>query len=396
MRLAFVSREFPPSPRAGGIGTYTSKTARALSEAGHEVHVISEAGPGDPDVSRVGDLTVHRLPDPGARPRELRVLRRAAAVAAALRRLGPFDLVQACEWDGEAALYARRPAAPLITRLATPHHVVEAINREGAQPWRSALISAMERSQTVRSARVICPSRCLAEWVARDWGLDVDRIAIVPTGIEPPRVAEDAPPPAAELRGADYILYFGRLEGRKGVTVWVDALPAVLAANPTARAVFAGDEAAGAARPIAEVARERCGGDASRLLFLPHQPHPALFALIARARFVVLPSRWESMANACLEAIVLGKPVLSTIGSGFAEVIRDGVEGLLVPPADPQALAVAANRLLGDRALTDRLGRAARVRAAEYDLRRMAGRLMEVHQEVHSSTRAPAPERISV
>src|SRR5256884_6130056 len=86
VRIALVSREFPPTRQAGGIATYTEKTARALAAAGHDVEVITEAHPEAPSDEMHGSLRVRRLPDPGARPRELKVLRRAVDVAAALRR----------------------------------------------------------------------------------------------------------------------------------------------------------------------------------------------------------------------------------------------------------------------------------------------------------------------
>jgi glycosyltransferase involved in cell wall biosynthesis len=393
MRIALVSREFPPTRQAGGIATYTAKTASALALAGHEVHVVSEAHPGAPaDQVLEGGVRVHRLPERRARPRELKALVRAWDVDRALRRLGPLDLVQCCEWEGEAAVYALRPSAPLITRLATPRHVVERLNdTPTGERRRSAVTRRLERLQTRRSARVICPSRSLAEVVARDWGLDVDAITIVPTGIRPPRVAPGAALPVEGLEGAPYVLYFGRLEVRKGVQDLLDALPAVLARHRSARVVLAGDDlGVGDGRSFAEYGRALAGADADRLVFLDRLPQAALFPLIAGAAVVTLPSRWESLANACLEAMALGRPVVSTTGSGFAEVIRDGVDGLLVPPRHPAALGAALDRLLADRALAERLGAAALERAREYDLGRMAARLLAVHEEVAGGARRGA------
>ncbi|MBO0838280.1 MAG: glycosyltransferase, partial [Actinobacteria bacterium] len=207
LRIALVSREFPPTRQAGGIATYTAKAARALAEAGNEVHVLSEAHPGAPVGTLVHGVTVHRLPDPDARPREVKVLRRAWDVDRALRRLGPFDLVQCCEWEGEAALFALHATAPLVTRLATPRHVVEEINETSRRERRrSAMVRRLERLQTVHSTRVICPSRALSERVAKDWGLSAGAIEIVPTGISRPTVDPAAPLPEAGLEGREYVL----------------------------------------------------------------------------------------------------------------------------------------------------------------------------------------------
>jgi glycosyltransferase involved in cell wall biosynthesis len=80
--------------------------------------------------------------------------------------------------------------------------------------------------------------------------------------------------------------------------------------------------------------------------------------------------------------MAMGRPVVSTTGSGFAEVIRDGVDGLLVDPADPAALGAAIHRVLTEPGLAERLAAAARRRAREFDLARMVQRLTDVHEEV--------------
>jgi glycosyltransferase involved in cell wall biosynthesis len=395
VRLALVSREFPPTRQAGGIATYTQKTARALARFGHEVHVFTEAHRAAPfDEVRDG-VAVHRMPDPGVRPREARVIRRAIDVARALRRHGPFDVVQACEWEGEGAFYARFPQAPLITRLATPRYIVEALNRtQGWNRRRSTVVRGLERWQTTHSAAVISPSSSLADVVARDWGLARNRVGIVPTGIELPLSAEGELPSGV---GRDpYLLYFGRLEVRKGVQAWIDALPAVLAQHPNLTAVFAGDDLEIDGEPFSDYGRRRCGDMAGRLRFLPRLPQSSLFPLIRNARLVVLPSRWESLANACLEAMALGRPVVATHGSGFAELIEDGVSGWLVAPDDSVALAEAVNRALSDSTRLDAVAEAARKRAEDFSLERMVARLLDTYREVVATRKRRVSEASAV
>lgn len=74
----------------------------------------------------------------------------------------------------------------------------------------------------------------------------------------------------------------------------------------------------------------------------------------------VLPSLWEGLPYALVEAAAAGRPIVATAIDGVLEVVRDGETGLLVPPANPEALSAAVLRLLGDPALAGRLGRAAR------------------------------------
>ena len=385
MRIALVSREYPPTRQASGIATYTWKTSRAMAAAGHDVHVIAEAHAGAPVNELQGRVMVHRLPDPRLKPRELRFTRRAFDVAAALRRLGRLDIVQACEWEGEAAVYARFPRGPLVTRLATPLYVVENLNDASRRERRrSAVVRFLERSQTRRSTTVISPSRSLLTMVASDWDLDPARVHLMPTGIELPLPGADGPlPDGAGAR--PYVLYFGRLEVRKGVQTWMDALPEVLRRHPDLEAVFAGDDLRLQGLPFTEYGRRRAGEMATRLRFFKRLSQNALFPLIREARLVVLPSRWESLANAALEAMALGRPVVATRGSGFSEVIEDGVSGWLVPPDDVDALARKVSDVLGDPDRLRAAGEAARKRAHEYELSRMVERLLGFYDEVIAS-----------
>ncbi len=82
----------------------------------------------------------------------------------------------------------------------------------------------------------------------------------------------------------------------------------------------------------------------------------------------VLASRWEGLPVAVMEACALGLPIVATAVGGVAEELTDGVDALLVPPADPEALAAAIGRLVDDPALAARLGTSAQEKAADFDV----------------------------
>ncbi len=373
MRIAIVSRELPPY--GGGIGSWSMKASSGLARRGHDVELFTQAREGQSSETTEGGVRVHRIQPSNVRPRSLAW---SWAVSRAVAAAGRFDLVQACEWDAEAIVYALRPSAPLVTRLATPHYLVQAAN--GAprlQRARSFLTSNLERTQVRMSRRVISPTSALAREVARTWGLDAGSITVVPTGIDPPQVTSPASAPF--LGEAPYILYFGRLEVRKGVDVLIDALPAVLAAHADVHCVFIGEDIGYRGRPFAGYASERCAAVWDRLHFLPRMPHAELFRIVAAATLVAIPSRWENLANTCLESMVLRRAIIATSGSGFDEVLTDGVDALLVPPGDAEALAAATIRVLGDPAELERLGSAAARRAEDFTVDGMARRLEEVY-----------------
>ena len=112
----------------------------------------------------------------------------------------------------------------------------------------------------------------------------------------------------------------------------------------------------------------------------------AAVALLNAATVFCLPShqRSEAFGLCQIEAMTCGLPVVSTdLPTGVPEVNRDGESGLIVPPADPTALADALRRLLNDEALRLELGEGGRRRAQElFTARRMADRVAEVYRSV--------------
>jgi glycosyltransferase involved in cell wall biosynthesis len=95
-----------------------------------------------------------------------------------------------------------------------------------------------------------------------------------------------------------------------------------------------------------------------------------------------LSSEYEGLSIAVIEALALGKPVVVTSVGGLPEVIRDGVEGSVVPPGDHRALAARIVQLLRDPKLRDRMGAAGRVRAEAFDIRRSVSRMESVYEEL--------------
>src|SRR5450756_1835077 len=98
-------------------------------------------------------------------------------------------------------------------------------------------------------------------------------------------------------------------------------------------------------------------------------PHPDVMAAWERCLFGVTPSLWaDPLPGVVREAMSKGKPVVGTSAGGITEMILEGETGLLVPPRDADALAAAIQRLVADRGLTERLGRAAREHVKSFAL----------------------------
>ena len=137
-----------------------------------------------------------------------------------------------------------------------------------------------------------------------------------------------------------YVLYFGRFQLRKGFHTLAHALPRFLHQCTDAHVALVGrDMETSLAPSMAAFARAQCNSSADRLIVMENLPHSQLYPVIAGARLVVLPSLIDNLPNTCLEAMGLGKVVIGTNGTSFDELISDNVNGFLVPPDNPQALA---------------------------------------------------------
>ena len=161
----------------------------------------------------------------------------------------------------------------------------------------------------------------------------------------------------AHRRAEREILYVGGLREEKGIDVLFETIPLVAERLPGVRfRIVGGEEPDGG--PYHRLARER--GVLDRIEFGGFVPRETLPALYAAADVMVCPSLAEGHALAPMECLACGTPVVASDISGLNDTVKHEVNGLLVPPRDPAALAEAICRVLEDEALLDRLSRAAR------------------------------------
>jgi glycosyltransferase involved in cell wall biosynthesis len=199
--------------------------------------------------------------------------------------------------------------------------------------------------------RYVIPSASLGA-LAGEWHLvDGDRIVVLPNPISVPQLGD-----RDELRrrhGFDgpTLVFAGRLSLQKSLDV---ALRAVAAVDGVSL-VLAGDGPE-RSRLDAVVAELGLGG---RVRFLGAQPRETVLELLAAADAEVLSSGWENFPHSLIEGLAVGTPVISTDVGGVGEIVTDGLNGLLVPPDDPEALAAAIRRFFADEELRARLRDAA-------------------------------------
>lgn len=174
------------------------------------------------------------------------------------------------------------------------------------------------------------------------------------------------------------ILFLGRIEAAKGVFDLLDALAQLAPARPALRLLVGGE-----GDSAALLARAGALGVAQRVQLLGWLDPEARGAWLARAQCFCLPSHDEGLPMAMLEAMAAGKAVVATAVGGIPDVIDSGVNGLLVPPRAPAALAAALAQLLDDGAACQAMGAVARQTVARrFGAAQMVAALALIYQQL--------------
>lgn len=289
-------------------------------------------------------------------------------------------------------LRARRPAvfhAHLCWTLACTHGLFAAVlARVPAVVATQHLFGEIgsRREKAIQSVlfwcthRYIAVSHHVASQLRQACRLSAHKVQVIHNGIPlapfgcKPNIALRAT--LTQKREGPVILTTARLYKQKGHRYLLEAAALV----PEALFVLAGD---GPERAGLE-AQARSLGVADRVIFLGHRDD--IPDLLASCDLFVLPSIFEGFSVSILEAMAAGKPVIATVVGGADEVIVNGETGLLVPPADPPALAKAIHTVLSDSVLNQRLAAAGKALVHQkFSAETMVQRTTQVYDELLSS-----------
>ena len=368
-------------PPYGGVPTHIEYLSTYLATRGWDVHVVSMTGPRAAPETRNG-YTVHRpsradrraylLQSPVRAPRRL-IQRTAGHGLASIRTprlyLGSFALA---EW-------ARGLVQRHDIRLISAYHLFSAglvgswlsqdlglplvttifgeiyENPELHRRHRSAVRHIVHQSRAVLS----CSCHCANSLRLVDIETPVETVYY---GIDTARFSPERDDSLLRRRldipaGRPVVLYLARMNQVMGLQVVLEALPRVIAEQPDAFFLLAGGsgELTGRAREM----EQRWPG---HVRVAPDVPADDLPLCYAAATVVAVPSinQRACLGLAIAEALASGKPVVATNVGGGPEIVRHEETGVLVPPSDPGALALALSALLRDAPKRERLARAGR------------------------------------
>ena len=366
LRVALFPSAFWPS--FGGVEEMTRQVAHELRRRGHRVLVVANRWPRSlPIHERYQGIDVYRpaLRVPGGSPRAKLNARLTGGlvrrqVARELRRFG-VDLVHViCVSTGNGR-YARHVAGRLDVPLVVTVQGELSMDATGLY-GRSALARRTLRELLDAADAATGCSRQVVDELAAFYGRPLpDGGRVIYNGI---RRADFGGAPTNGDR--PYLLGIGRHVPQKGFDVLLRAYRRLLGRAcgrevPDLKLAGDGPEHAALRRLAGELDLD------DRVEFAGRVDRGEAVALLKGAKAVVLPSRHEPFGIVNLEAMAAGVPLVATAVGGVPEFVRDDVNGLLVPPDDPPALAEALTRLLADAALGRRLADAGRRTAAGFD-----------------------------
>lgn len=405
MRIVEVTDCYPP-PLVGGRDLLVRMLSHELARRGHEVEVVSLAGPQGPSIERDGLVRVNRvagwsralrplyadpekpfhptLPDPGL----VRVLGRL------LERFRP-QIVHAHSW----LLYSLLPLLPSQeTRLVVWVHDQGFICPKTTFVYRSggvctgpnyakcvrcateqygalkslALTSGLTAMKPWRGRvdRYVANSRATARASARLVGRGNAAMEVIPPFVTDEAFhADRGERPAFVPSEGDYLMFAGALGPHKGVDVLLEAWAGL---QPKIPLVLAGIRRPDTPRSIPP-----------GVIVAEEMPHQDVLRAWGHCLAALVPSVWpEPFGMVALEAMAAGRPVVASAVGGLADLVVDGTTGILVPPGDAAALRRAIQRLLADPHLRARMGAEGRQRATAYSANVVVAAWERVFREV--------------
>jgi len=360
LNIALVSFEYPLYTGYGGIASYIRDTAEMFTANGHSVTVFC-----------AGTIEEVRQPTPLLRECVVDTLDKdefAFLLLPAFRRehtCKPFDLIEAAEINADARCVKEEfPSLPLVIKLHTPSFLLQRLNympiklttklrfflgslRRGKLCWLKPDLRILalrdEREAWIyrHADLVISPSRSLIQIVEERWGKRADGIRWLPNPYVLPALHSVEHASSGSISGA----FIGRLEKRKGFLVLVEALRLLECSGQGIPFVFIGHPHPypGKSMTMQDWALRRLKQH-HLYRFTGHLPRDQVAENLANIDFVVLPSLWENFPYTCLEAMGQEKVVLGSSQGGMADMIENGVDGLLLN--NPSSHRELADRLL--------------------------------------------------
>lgn len=404
MRVALVTREYPPETAWGGIGSFYAGFARSLVEAGHEVEVFAQGLERESTETGEDRVVVHRvmgLKDgfgaktggslAGNDDLGLFALGLASAMHDAVvdRHIqAPFDLIEGHEHLGINAFINASALIDAVT-VTRYHSAYHTLVKRGLVDWPpSRLIEALERAAIAGAGYRISTSRIISDAVADDFGT-VAADTVVPNFV---KQIDYEGRFAAKKR---QILFVGRMVlGHKRPDVAIEAFARFCETHGDYQFVLVGpDQDLAEGGTVWQQVRRRLTPEAARRTrYLGAQPQAEVYRLMAESRAIIVPSDFESFGMVAVEAMQHQCLPFVSSETAMADLVPD--PRLVCRRGEAEDFAQRLSSVLSDEAGAADLAERCRSHALEaYSERRVMTDNLRFYGEVLSKPREPLPTR---
>ncbi len=321
-----------------------------------------------------GDLPIYEI-----QPEDHGFLHRNRTRLRAIKRLSNClhpDLIMSVQWQVNSVVLLTHALLDLNCPVVVNEQV--ALRRGSTAIWQRRLFWPLARRVYKLAAKVVTISQGIASELQEELSLPADHFRIINNPVSLTEIREqpsqhplDRPPDTTPR-----LIAVGRLEKQKNYPLLLRAINRVIEIEPV-RLDILGE---GSERPHLEALIQTMELE-QQVHLLGFQPNP--FSYMAEADIFVLSSDFEGFGNVIVEAMALGKPVIATdCPYGPAEILANGEHGMLVPPADEQALAEAILRLIRDPDARAKLSAKAEERAEDFSVHQIVPRYQRLFTEL--------------
>jgi len=364
LHILMVDGLVPWHPQVGGGSVIPYELAKALTKAGHQVDYVAVAPKEfQKDVEWTNILYASETMN-GYLPFQLYFKTK--------QNIKNYDIIHVNNWDGFVfGLHRRlfRNVKLVVGSYAPKVHQFPLLRSP----------SEFLNFFTCHSAdRVLCLSEYSRKNISKSYFIPQSKINVMYGGVNISFIRARQ----SKEKGDNFVLLFcGRLNGpheQKGVDILLRAMPLIIKEHPVILEIIGTGSRAGKYQALARKLRIE-----NKVRFLGFIEYNKLPEYYSNADLFVLPSRRESFGLTLAEAMASGLPVVSTNVTAIPEVVKDGENGILVPPNDPEKFAGAVNSLLDNPERMRKMGIKGRERVKEnFTWEKVAERVLKYYEEI--------------
>lgn len=359
-------------PDIGGPATYAKMLEEQLPKAGIEVDILPFG-------------TVRHLP---------KIVRHVAYARVLFKHAREADIIYALDSMSvglPTLIVSRLLRKPFLVRLGGDYAweqgrmrfgltctLDEFTEGSGRRPLPVRLLRFLQTFIVKRATKIILPSQYLKR-IVMTWGIQEEKIEVIYSALFPLPVSTSRETLREQLQYDGLVLMTAaRLTPWKGIDAMIRLVGELRAEQVPASLIVAGD---GEARDSLEKLAHGLGLS-EQVRFVGKLSKDALGAAIKASDVFVYNTSYEGLPHQLLEVMDLGTPVVTTKIAGNQEVIKDGVEGILVEVNDIEAFKASVLRIHTSEALRDRLVKSARARTKEFEQTKVTQKLIALLESV--------------